>query len=168
MVLDFRKVSRAELIAGACGIALIVFMLVVHWYGIKESGLIRGFGNSHRTAEGFPRDAFESFSFLDVYLLIAAVAAIGLPLLRATTRTVPPNVPADLIVGILGAIAVVLIAIRIIDPPDLARTVSGVHVTLTDVPHVKVLTKVGPWLGLAAALGITVGGLAAASRKRLG
>jgi hypothetical protein len=168
MVLDFRKVSRAELVAGACGIALIVFMIAVNWYAIRESGLIRGPGIPHHRAEGLPRSGFEAFSFLDVYLLIAGLAAIGLPLLRASNRTIPPNLPADLIVGILGAMAVVLILIRLLEPPDLSWVVGGEQVSASEFPRTEVITKIGAWLGLAGAVGIAAGGLAGATRKRLG
>jgi hypothetical protein len=168
MVLDFRKVSRAELIAGACGIALIVFLIAVNWYGIRESGLIRGPGIHHGSREGLPHSGFESFTFLDLYLLVTGVAAIGLPLLRASNRTIPPGMPADLIGGVLGLVAVVLIAIRLFEPPDLSWVVAGERVSASDFPHTAVITKIGPWLGLAGAVGIAAGGLAGAIRRRPG
>jgi hypothetical protein len=163
VVFDFNKVGRGELLAGAGGIALIVFMLAVHWYGVKTTGIF-GERGGLETVEGFPRDAFEAFTFLDLYLLITAAAAIGLPLVRASEFTVPPRIPVNLIVAGLGFVAVVLIVVRLIDPPDLARTVDGVQVRASDDPAYEVVRKVGPWLGLVAAAGIAVGGLV--SRRR--
>ena len=169
MVLDFRKVSRAELIAGACGVVLVVVMIAINWYGIRASGIVRGPAIHHGgIAEGFHRSAFESFTFLDVYLLLTAVVAIALPLVKASDLDLPASVPWDLLVAGLGAIAVILIVVRLIDPPDLARVVGGVEVRASDYSENEVITKIGPWLGLAATLGIAVGGLAAARRKRLG
>jgi hypothetical protein len=158
MVFDFNKVSRGELIAAAGGIALIVFMLAVHWYGVKLTGVLVD-GGRLGTSEGFPRDAFESFSFVDVYLLITALAAIALPVVRASELTVPPTLPINLIVAGFGIVAVILLVIRLIDPPDLVNTVDGVQVRVTDSPGAEVTRKVGPWLGLVAAAGIAAGGL---------
>ena len=107
---------------------------------------------------------FEAFTFLDVYLLITAVAAIALPLVRASQLAVPPSIPTNLIVAGLGVVAVVLIAVRLIDPPDLARTVDGGQVRASDDPASEVIRKAGPWLGLVATAGIAVGGLI--SRRR--
>jgi hypothetical protein len=160
MAFDFRKVSRGELIAGASGIALIVFMLAVHWYGIRSTNLLPSELAPHGVAEGFPRDAFESFTFLDIYLLITAIAAIALPLVHASQLAVPATIPVNLTVAGLGLIAVVLIVLRLIDPPDLATSDRvGNHIVLTDEPGTEVIRKAGPWLGLVAALGIAVGGL---------
>lgn len=160
MVLDFKKVSRGELIAGASGIALIVFMLAVHWYGIRQTNVLPSELAPHGVAEGFPRDAFESFTFLDIYLLITAVAAIALPLVRASELAVPPRVPIDLTVAALGLVALVLIVIRLIDPPDLAISDrAGNTIKTSQIESASVIRKAGPWLGLAAAAGIAVGGL---------
>jgi hypothetical protein len=166
VVLDFRKANRAELVAGAAGVVLIVVMIALDWYGIRASGFIRGPAIHHGgVAEGFHRSAFESFTYLDVYLLLAALAAIALPLLKASDFDLPSSIPWDWIVGALGAIAVILIVVRLIDPPDLARVVGGVEVKASDYPENEVVTKIGPWLGLAAALVITAGGLMGASRR---
>jgi hypothetical protein len=159
VVLDFNKVSRGELVAGAAGIALIVFMLAVHWYGVSVTGLLPVETARGGVAVGFRRDAFEAFTFLDAYLLVTALAAIALPLIRASQPAVLPSVPVNLIVGGLGIAAAVLLAIRLIDPPDLVRTIEGVQVRVTDNPNAEVTREPGPWLGLAAAVGIAAGGL---------
>jgi hypothetical protein len=165
MVLDFRKVSRGELIAGAAGVALIVFMLAVHWYGVRSTGLIGGGpGIDHGTAEGLPRNAFQSFTFVDIYLLITALAAICLPLLKASELDLSPRIRVNLIVGVLGAIAFALILFRIVDPPDLARTVNGTQIRVSDYPTDSVIRKIGPWLGLVASAGIAAGALAGVRR----
>jgi hypothetical protein len=86
-------------------------------------------------------------------------------LLRASELDIWPRIPMGLIVAALGAIGVVLIVIRIIDPPDLAWTAGGTEVRASDFPGTEVLRKIGPWLGLAAAAGIAAGGLAGARRR---
>lgn len=165
MVFDFNKVSRGELLAGAGGIALIVFMLAVHWYGVRETNLLPSELAPNGVAEGFPRDAFESFSFLDVYLLITGLAAIALPVIRASELNLTRPARLNLIVGGLGAIAVVLIVIRLIDPPDLVFTDRiGNTIEVSNIDGAEVTRKIGPWLGLVGAAGIALGGLI--SRRR--
>jgi hypothetical protein len=169
MVLDFKRVSRAELLAGAAGVALIVFMLAIHWYGVRSTGLIGGGpGVDHGTAEGLPRNAFQSFSFLDLYLLLTALAAISLPLLKASELELSPRARVNLIVGVLGAIAFALILFRMVDPPDLARTINGTEIKVSDYPTDSVIRKIGPWLGLVASAGIAAGALAGVRRAEAG
>ena len=158
MVLDFRKANRAELIAGACGVALIVFMLALHWYGVRFTNLLPSRAAPGGVTTGFPRDAFESFTLIDIYLLITALAAIALPLVRAADPPIAARIPGDLIVAALGVIAVVLIGIRLVDPPDLVAHFPGGSVRVSHYPGDEVLVKVGPWLGLVAAAGLAVGG----------
>jgi hypothetical protein len=124
---DFNKARRGELIAGAAGVALIVFMLAVHWYGVRATNLMPGPMAPHGVAEGFPRDAFESFTFLDLYLLITALAAIALPVARASELTIAPSFPFNLIVRGLGIVAVALIIARLIDPPNLGFPAAQSH-----------------------------------------
>jgi hypothetical protein len=158
VVLDFRKANRAELIAGACGVALIVFMLALHWYGVRFTNLMPSRAAPGGVATGFPRDAFESFTLIDIYLLITALAAIALPLVRAADLPIASRFPVDLIVAALGVIAVVLIAIRLVDPPDLVAHFPGGSVRVSHYPGDVVTLKAGAWLGLVAAVGIAVGG----------
>jgi hypothetical protein len=159
VVLDFRKANRAELVAGACGVALIVFMLALHWYGVRSTNLVPGPDAPGGVAEGYPRDAFESFTFVDVCLLITALAAIALPLVKAASLPIASRIPLDLIVAALGVVAVILIAIRLIDPPDLVFNLpKGPHPRVSDFHGDEVIMKIGPWLGLVAAVGIAVGG----------
>jgi hypothetical protein len=158
MVLDFRKANRAELIAGACGVALIVFMLALHWYGVRFTNLLPSPATPGGVATGYPRDAFESFTVIDIYLLITALAAIALPLVRAAGLPIASRIPVDLIVAALGVIAVVLIGIRLVDPPDLVAHFPGGSVRVSHYEGDEVILKAGPWLGLVAAVGIAVGG----------
>jgi hypothetical protein len=160
VVFDFRKASPGELIAAGAGIALIVFMLAIHWYGVRSTNVMPGPMAPHGVAEGLPRNAFQSFTFLDIYLLIAALAAIALPLVRASELRVPPSIPIDLIVAGVGIVAVVLIAIRLIDPPDLAISDAAGNTIKVSEIGAEVIRKIGPWLGLVAAAGIAAGGLA--------
>jgi hypothetical protein len=138
--MDIDRLRTGERIAAIAGIALFIFMFF-DWFGVKVSAT--GLGTFDIEGGG---NAWEWFSFIDIVLFLAAAAALTLAVLTATQRTVNLPVAASAITAGLGILAVVLILFRIIDPPG-------------DVPSgVDVTRKVGVFLGLLAALGVTYGG----------
>ena len=136
--MDFSRLNTGEKLAGASGVLLLASMFF-HWYGAK------GF---HGGA-----DAWTAFDFIDAVLLIVGVAAIGLALLGVGQAEMGLPVAASTIVTGLGVLAVVLVLIRLIDPPEIGGTAlaSGADPT----------RKIGVWLGLIASIGVAVGGFLA-------
>jgi hypothetical protein len=158
LVLDFRNLTRGELIAGLAGVALFVIIFAFKWYGIKADLL-------DETVEGLTRNAFQAFTVIDLVLLLTALAAIALPLWSALGRPATGPIRPGLIVAALGGLAFVLIAFRLISPPDLEIALppetGGGSIRVSDVPDpnpYEVTRKVGPWLGLVAAALIAYGG----------
>jgi hypothetical protein len=100
VVLDFRNLTRGELIAGLSGVALFVIMLAVDWYGINVLLIAEGdpdpdvvrFGGGLNWVEALTRNAFEAFTVIDLVLLLTALAAVALPLWSALGR--PATGPA--------------------------------------------------------------------------
>jgi hypothetical protein len=130
--------SRGVLFAAVCGVALLIVMFVFDWFG--SSGTSVEIDPDFLGLENVGLNAWQSFSILDWVLLVTAVAAIGAALIEATSRSVNSPVVAEAVVCSLGALAALLLVIRIIDPPgDLNR-------------------EVGVYVGLAFALGIAYGG----------
>jgi hypothetical protein len=146
--MDFSRLTQGERISGIAGIALFLIMIIFKWYGVKIGA--DGLGS----IEGGTRNAFQSFGFIDIILLITAIVAVALPVVSASETEVGLPVALSAVVVGLGALSVLLIVIRIISPPDLAS--GGVHVS--DVPGADVTRKIGVWLGLIAAAGVTYGG----------
>jgi hypothetical protein len=145
---DIGTLSTGEKVSGVAGIALLVIMLLFTWFGYEVAGV--------GIEEG--ADAFEAFSLIDIVLLITAIAAIALPLMSATQATVDIPVALSAIVALLGAISVVLILFRIISPPDF--DIPGtVDIGFGEVDQgVETTRKFGVFLGLLAAIGVTIGG----------
>jgi hypothetical protein len=179
LVLDFRNLTRGELIAGLAGVALFVIMLAVDWYGLNvlllaegdpdpdvvQGNVARGEGAGLNWVEGPARNAFEAFTVIDLILLLTALAAVALPLWSALGRpAIGPHQPGE-VVAALGAVAFVLIAFRLIDLPDLEIPIApgvpdppeDIHVSDTEGLY-EATRKVGPWLGLVAAGFIMYGG----------
>jgi hypothetical protein len=158
VVLDFRNLTRGELIAGLAGVALFVIMLVFKWYGIKGVVLF-GESGGLETREGATRNAFQAFTITDLVLLLTALAAVALPLWSALGRPATGPIRPGAIVAVLGGVAFVLIAFRLVSPPDLSTAIPGVHVSdIPDETPFEVTRKVGPWLGLVPVALIAYGG----------
>ena len=133
------RLSQGQMIAAVGGIALLVAMFLP-WVGISgpsvPSGLPGGVDTS--TSENVWKG-----STLDIYLLITAVAAI-LPALMALTGSAEEFSFVSAATLLLGAVAVILVAAFLtVDFPDGADR------------------KIGAFIGLGAAVVITVGGFRA-------
>ncbi len=126
-------IRRGELLAAASAIALLLIMLLFDWYGVEHRGF--GVGGHH----GRGGDAFESFSFIDLFLLGTAVFAIVVAALSANDPRANTPVALSAITTLLGGLSVLLILFRIIDTPH------GLD------------RRLGVWLGLIAAFGILYG-----------
>jgi hypothetical protein len=168
LVLDFRNLTRGEQIAGLAGVALFVIMLAFDWYGINgwevafgEPGDIVVGGGGLNRVEVDLRNAFQAFTVIDLVLLLTALAAVALPLWSALGRPATGPLRPGAIVAALGGVAFVLIAFRLISPPDLESAIPGggsIRVSDAGDPPWEVTRKAGPWLGLVAAAFIAYGG----------
>ncbi len=88
-----------------------------------------------------PLTGFEALTIIDVLLTLIALLGIALGVLQATQDTPAKPVGAGVLTVVFGALAVLLVLFRLIDSPA-----DGLEV------------RAGAWLGLVAALAITVGG----------
>jgi hypothetical protein len=129
-----RRVRLGELLAGAGGAGLLADLAYGEWYRL-ESGIDPGFAISGP-------NGFESFSILDIYLVLVAASGLALFALQATQRSPALPVGAGVLTTVLGAVAVLLVAYRIANQPG-------------DNEFVEV--RAGAWVGLFAALAITLG-----------
>jgi hypothetical protein len=147
--MDLSWLKRGEGIAGVSGLLLIVIMFVFPWFGLKLGPDVVALPNE-RT-----RDAWSSYGFTDIVLLVTALAAIGLVLLAAAERQVG-RLACSIVAG-LGLLSVVLVVISIISPPSLGVDLSG--------PQIEHSRKIGVWLGLIAAAGVAAGGYMASQER---
>jgi hypothetical protein len=133
--MDVNRLSTGEKVAGISGLALLIIMFLFSWFSLEdipEGGL----------------NAWESFSLIDLALLLAVIAGIALAVTAASQSRVDLPVTLSAITAGLGILAVVLIVFRIISPPDFEAL--GIEVELE--------RSIGVFLGLLAAAGVAVGG----------
>jgi hypothetical protein len=126
------RLRLGEWLAAAGGVALLVALAAMPWY--------------EPTAGGFAPleelNGFESFSILDLYLALVAALGVMLLGLQATQRSPALPVGMAVLTTVLGAVAVLLVAYRIVNQPG-------------DNEFIEVAA--GAWVGLAAAIVLTAG-----------
>src|SRR3954468_5590016 len=139
--MDFSKLRTGELIAGVCGVLLLIVMFF-SWYGVGgAAGSILSAANIDTTV-----NAWKAFDFIDLLLFVTAIVAIGAAVLAASGRSVALPVAASVVVTVLGIIVTLLVLYRIINQPG---------------PNDVVDVKFGAYLGFLICLGIAVGGFLA-------
>lgn len=138
--MDVDRLNTGEKIAGISAILLFIFMFF-DWFTVEVSG---GEGLFSVSEGG---SAWDALDVIPIILMVAIIAAVALAVIRLTDAVFEPPVSMAAIVAILGAISVLLILYRIIDPP-----------LDTDIPGVEIGRALGIYLGLLAAAGITYGG----------
>lgn len=141
---DTSRITFGEMIAAACGGALIVVMLFP-WFSVDTE-----------TSSAFDLDgnAWQALGFIDVVIFFAAIAVIGLVVVKAAEPDALrelPWPPANVTL-VAGALTALLILFRLISPPEL---------DIGDFTGFDFGTKreIGVFLGLVAALGMLGGGL---------
>jgi hypothetical protein len=154
--MDPNRVTTGELIAGASGLLLFVFMFLP-WYGGEATVSLPGGGDISASVSDNV-NAWEAFPFIDLILFLAAVIAVAMAIARAV-GAMPADLPAPagLIAAVAGTVAVILILYRLIDTPGVE--VSGPSVDFDISP------KIGIFLSLIAAAGITFGGYTAMNER---
>jgi ABC-type xylose transport system permease subunit len=132
------KLRRGELIAGASGAALLVFMFALNWYGLK--GLLAPEASILHTHTSYT--GWQGLTHLRWLLLLTALLGLALTYFQATARAPALPVTLAVLVTVLGIIAALALVYRVLINP----------------PAGNLDQRAGAYLGLVAALGIAYGG----------
>ncbi len=139
MAFDLGRLRRGEKVAAAAAVLLFILMFF-DWYSVSVS--VGPFGDV-----GGGLSAWQAFDFVDIYLFIVILAAIGLAVLTATERSPALPVTASVIVTALASLGALFVLYRLLDTP------------IGDVPDgVDVGRKIWAFLGLIAVAAIAYGG----------
>jgi len=134
------RLSTGEKIAGGSAVLLFIFMFF-DWFKVDVSS---GDGLFSLSVGG---SAWEAFSYTDLFLLLTIVVVVAVVIIRLSDALVEPPVSLNAVAAVLGAISVLLILYRIIDPPG----------DTAGVPGVDISPAIGAFLGLIAAAALTYG-----------
>jgi hypothetical protein len=146
--MDFARLRFGDWVMGIGGVAVLLVMFV-DWYELPEIIL----GNQSAGIIGF--SAWEAFAVNDVILAVAAVMAITAAVLTAIQPTAAVPLALASLTTVVSILALVLVTIRVIWPPDVT---DGVFETGRTT---------GAWLGLIATALLTAGCLASIRDERL-
>jgi hypothetical protein len=137
--MDTNRLRTGELIAGIAAVVLFIVMFLP-WFGYDVGGAVAANLGVSVDVPDVNFNAWESFDFIDLVLMLTVLVAVGLAVATATARTVALPVAASAIVTGLGILSTVLVLYRLINPPaDASR-------------------KLGVFLGLIAAAAVAYGG----------
>jgi hypothetical protein len=139
----------ADVLAGLGG-AVLLGSLWLKWYGFDADALApKGAGVLSVLNTGTPSvSAWQAFSVTDILLALFAALAIGVPVSSILARTTAKPVAFTVLSSCGGALAVLLVLYRLIDPPgsnELVALETGAWIGLVGA----ILTFVGSWLALA-------------------
>jgi hypothetical protein len=142
--MDVGKLRRGELIAAVGGIVLLFSMFILDWYA-GGANLSTPFGSGSVEGAGFGPWDGQGFTgtIADLVILAAAVAAVGLAVVTATSRTVALPVAASALTAGLGIAAVVMVLLRMVFQPG---------------PNEFIELRFGIWLALISSAVIAYGG----------
>jgi len=130
-----RRLRIGEWVTGMAGLALLGVMFL-DWYEAGDAGA----------------SAWEAFSVIDVLLVIAALMAIATAVMAAAHNTPAVSLALASLLLLVGSIAAIAVAVRLLSTPDVAGADSDV--------------AAGGWLGLLATLLVTGGALASMRDER--
>jgi hypothetical protein len=128
--------------------AILLFVLMfLDWYGVEGTNSAEPLGGVITSQAG--GNAWQALELIPLFLMLAIVVAVGGAILRLTGSDWKPTIPPAVAVCVLGALAALLIFIRIVSPPGPGEVLEGAFDTTLKLPI---------FLALAAALGIAYGG----------
>lgn len=131
------NLRRGDLIAAVSAVVLFIAMLLP-WYGTKFKVTEAGFA---LPARDVTINAFRSFSFIDILLVIVIIVAIGAAAISLLRQDLNLHAALSVLVTAFGALATVLVLYRMI-------------VLVGEVER-----EIGLFIALLASIGITVGGV---------
>jgi hypothetical protein len=142
--MDLGKLRRGELIAGAGGLLLLIALFFFDWYSAGASVTLP-LGTTVSVQGDFgPWDSEGFFGFVaNLIILAAALSAVGLAIITATSRTIALPVAASALTASLGIAAVGMVLLRMIFQPG---------------PNEVIDLKFGILLALIAAFVVAYGG----------
>ena len=140
--MNFERLRRGELIAGASALALLVFLFVPEWYALRSTfaptAVILGARTSWNGWWGLAGARYLA--------LVTIAAAFALVYYQAARRGPAIPVTLSVIVTVLAVATLIALIYRVLVGPPSAGA-------LLD-------QQVGAWLGLLAGIGIAYGGFA--------
>ena len=154
--MDTSRVSFGEMLAAAGGLVLLVCMFLP-WFDGELSGR-----NAASVVVVPTTTGWEAFGgVFDALVVVLATVPIAIAVGRASGALPPLPLEQDVLVLLAGAVLLVIVAVRLIDPPD------AIDVAIPGLDQ-DVSRKTASFVACAAAAAIAVGGYLQRSVRRVG
>lgn len=154
--MDLARLRFGDWVMGIGGLAVLVVMFL-DWYGPTLADDRGAFlfmsGDGHH-------NAWEAFAVNDVILALAALMALTSFVLTAVHPTAAVPLAISSLATLVSLVALVLVALRLIWPPDLFPGPAGPI-------ELETARLTGAWLGLVATTVLTAGCLASIRDERV-
>jgi hypothetical protein len=152
------RLRYPEWIAGISGAALIA-LLFAPWYEAKPSVGLTAYAPGPQTSSF---NAWQAFGVADIVL--AAVGAMGVALfvMTAAYRTPAMSIALGALTCLAAIVAVVIVVVKLLSDPSVPLDIRPFNGSADVSP------AFGAYLGLAAALGLAVGGWLSVELQRPG
>jgi hypothetical protein len=148
MSFDISRLRRSDQIVGGSAIAFFIFLFFFHWYGYSSNGA--SVDGVNVGGASFSANGWHSFTNSRwIWLITIIVALVAVAVASGALKFESP-VQLSVVVTGLGALSTLLILYRIVHHPTASASFGSFHVSVG--------IKIGIWLGLIAAAGITYGG----------
>lgn len=163
--MDTSVLGLGEKIAAGAGLVLLIAMFFLGWFSLEGISAQSDDGAdtitlnadevealADESGEDTSANAWQAFSAMDILLVLAALAGLGVAGATAMGNALPA--PAAAVVAGLGGLATLLLLFRLISPPDLIPDDVPASVDLT----VEVGRGIGIFVGLIASAALAYGG----------
>ncbi len=127
--MDISNLRQGEKILGIAGIVLIISMFLAWWsIDLGEFGGLAGQFGIETPNSSF--NAFQASNFNDIIWFITGAVAIAVAVIAGTRTAVNSPVALSAVAAVLGVVSLLLIVIRLIDPPGGLDRSYGVFIGL--------------------------------------
>jgi hypothetical protein len=148
MNFDVSRLRKSDQIIGGSAILFFIFLFFFKWFGESTSGAsISGVNVGAANASYSGWHTFSNSRW--IWLITIVVALVAVAVASGALKFQSP-VQLSVAVAGLGALSTVLIFYRIVHHPSASASYGAFHVSVG--------IKIGIWLGLIAAAGVTYGG----------
>ena len=118
--MDADRLRTGEAIAGISAVVLFIVMFLP-WFGLDAevpAGAEEAAEAIGVTIPDTSFNAWESFDFIDLVLLVTIVVAVGMAIATMAAQTTALPVAASGLTAGLGILSTLLVLYRVIDPPE--------------------------------------------------
>ena len=147
MSFDFSRLRKSDQIIGGSAIAFFIFLFFFKWYGVSSN--VKSFGGVN-LGGSLSVSGWHAFSNSRWIWLITILVALATVAIAVGTLKFESPVQLSVVVAGLGALSTLLILYRIVHHPTASASYGSFHASAG--------IKIGIWLGLIAAAGVTYGG----------